>query len=101
MASWELEFVIESALWMAGFAVLAVFGRWLVKRRPVPNDGDATLHVPAACVVTTERTYRFPPVASRPVAWGRLIGYTLLVIGVGACALIALAVFFTALCGQC
>jgi hypothetical protein len=93
--------ILESAFWMAGFAVLAIFGRWLVKRGPVPNDGDAAPHVPAACVVTTERTYRFPPVASRSVAWGRVIGHILVVIGVGASVLLALAIFFAALCGEC
>jgi hypothetical protein len=96
-----LEFVLESALWMAVFAGLAVFGRWLVKHSPAPNGGDDAPHVPAACVVTTERTYRLPPVASPPVAWGRIIGHILVVIGVGACALIALSAFFMALCGQC
>lgn len=93
--------ILESAFWMAVFAGLAVFGWWLVKHSPAPNDSDAAPHVPAATVVTTERTYRFPPKASPPVAWGRIIGGTLLVIGVGACALIAFATFFWVLCGQC
>ena len=86
-----LKFLLESAFWMAVFAGLAVLGRWLVKHSPAPNDSDAAPHVPAACVVTTERAYRFPPVASRPVAWGRIIGHILVVIGVGACVLLLIA----------
>ena len=93
--------ILTSVFWMAVFAGLAVFGWWLAKPSPIPNDGDAPLHVPAACVVTARRAFRFPPVASPPVAWGRIIGGTLLVIGVGACVLIAIATFFWALCGQC
>ena len=95
-----LKFLLESAFWMAVFAGLAVFGRWLVKR-PAPNRSDDAPHVPGACVVTTERTYRFPPVASPPVARERIIGHVLVVIGVGACVLLAITIFFTALCGQC
>jgi len=93
--------ILESVGWMARFAVLAIFGWWLAKRSPDPDGSDAASHMPAACVVTTERTYRLPPVASPPVAWRRIIGGTLLVIGVGACALIALTIFFSALCGEC
>jgi hypothetical protein len=91
METWMLKFLLESAFWMAVFAGLAVFGRWLVKHSRAPNGGDDAPHVPAACVVTTERTYRFP-VASPPVAWGRIIGHILVVIGVGACVLLALTV---------
>jgi hypothetical protein len=93
--------ILEGAFWMAMFAGLAVFGRWLVKRRPAPNDGDATPHVPAACVVTADRAYRLPTADPPTVAWGRIIGHILVVIGVGACVLLALAIFFAALCGEC
>jgi hypothetical protein len=93
--------ILTSVGWMAVFAGLAVFGRWLVKHSPAPNDSDATPDVPAACVVTARREARFPAAASRPVAWERITGHILVVIGVGACVLIAIATFFWALCGQC
>jgi asparagine N-glycosylation enzyme membrane subunit Stt3 len=60
---------------MAGLVALVAAGRRLEKRNPVPDGGDGALHVPAACVVTARRAYRFPP-----VAWKQLIGPTLLVI---------------------
>ncbi len=60
---------------MAGVVVLVVAGRRLEKRNRAPDGGDGTLRVPAACVVTARRAYRFPT-----VAWNQLIGPTLLVI---------------------
>lgn len=64
---------------MAGLVALVIAGRWLEKRHSVPDGGDGALRVPAACVVTARRSYRFPT-----VPWKQLIGPTLLVIaGVG------------------
>ena len=64
---------------MAGLVALVIAGRWLEKRNSVPDGGDGTLHVPAACVVTARRAYRLPM-----VAWNQLTGPALLVIaGVG------------------
>jgi hypothetical protein len=98
---WMLEFILPSAFWMAVFAALAFFGWQLKKHSPDPDGSDAAPHVPAACVVTTERTYRFPPVASPPVAWGRIIGDILLVIGVGACVLTPVVIFLAVLGAGC
>jgi hypothetical protein len=75
------------------FALLAVVGWLLANSSPVANDGAAPPHVPAACLVTARRTFRFP--AAPRVAWNRFIGFTLLAIGGGACALI----FFVAAVG--
>ncbi len=91
--------ILESAFWMAGFAALAIFGWWLAQRSPDPDGYDGALHVPPARVVTVRRAFRFPA-AAPTVTWNQLIGYTLLVIGVGACALIVLGVAFVALVGD-
>jgi hypothetical protein len=72
---------------MAGLVVLVAAGRWLEDRDTAPNGGDATLRVPAACVVTARRAYRFPTTTWNrfigrlaTVAWNQPIGSTLLVI---------------------
>ena len=64
---------------MAGLVALVIAGRRLQKRNPVPDGGDGMLRVPAACVVTAQRSYRLPT-----VAWNQVTGPALLVIaGVG------------------
>jgi hypothetical protein len=86
------------AVMVAVPAVLAAYGLWMMRRNPVPDGGDATLHVPAACVVTARRAYRLPE-DPPTVARNQRIGRTLLVIGVGAC-LLFLAVIYLAVIGE-
>lgn len=72
---------------MAGLVALVIAGRWLEKRNSVPDGGNDTLRVPAACVVTARRAYRFPMTTWNrligrlaAVTWNQLIGPILLVI---------------------
>jgi len=84
---------------MAGLAVLVIAARRLEKRNrhtsPVPDGSAGKPCVPAACVLTARRAYRFPT-----AAWNRLIGPTLLVIagvalfclGIAGCTVVLEAV---------
>lgn len=60
---WEGRLVYMGLL--AGLVALAIAGRWLENRNPVPDGGDGTPRVPAARVVTAQLV--------PTVAWNRLI----------------------------
>lgn len=77
---------------LAGLVVIALGGGEPENRNPVPDGGEGTPHLPAACVVTAGRAYRFPTVARPTAARNRLIGRILLVIAAGVCLLFLVAI---------